>query len=44
MRGDLDEESNEDRTVYCGNLSEIVTESILFELFQQVGLKHNINA
>lgn len=37
MRVGQDEESNDNRTVYCGNLSENVTDSILFELFHQVG-------
>lgn len=28
---------NKDRTLYCGNLSENVTEDLLYELFQQAG-------
>lgn len=29
---------NKDRTLYCGNLSEKVTEDILYELFLQVNI------
>lgn len=38
MRVGLEEESNDNRTVYCGNLTENVTDGIIFELFQQVCL------
>lgn len=30
------DDDSEIRTVFCGNLSELVTDSILFELFNQV--------
>ncbi|CAO1348456.1 unnamed protein product [Diamesa tonsa] len=32
-----DNNDNDDRTIYCGNLSEKATEQILYELFFQVG-------
>uniref|UniRef100_A0A1B6GDE7 RRM domain-containing protein n=1 Tax=Cuerna arida TaxID=1464854 RepID=A0A1B6GDE7_9HEMI len=31
------EEDNDNRTIYCGNLSEEVTDEILYELFNQAG-------
>jgi RNA recognition motif-containing protein len=33
-----DEDDREDRTIYIGNLSDKVTENIIYELFFQAGL------
>lgn len=34
---------NDERTIWCGNLNEKVTEAILYELFLQVYILNDVN-